>query len=67
MKMLQYNPDKCDIMYIGKDIPKHKRTEMYVDGWKMKEVKETNLGSNENENELEEEKFEGEQEMTETN
>ena len=48
MKRLQYNPDKCHIMHIGKDIPEHKKMEMYVDGWKMREVTETNIETNDN-------------------
>ena len=48
-------------MHIGKDIPEHKKVEMYVDGWKMREVIETNIEQNDNEHieTIEEETLDG--------
>ena len=41
-KRLQFVTTKCQVMHIGKDIPKHKKTDLYVDGWLMKETENTN-------------------------
>ena len=41
-KRLQFGTTKCQVMHIGKDIPKHKKMDLYVDGWFMKETENTN-------------------------
>ena len=41
IKRLQFGAKKCQVMHIGKDIPKHKKSDFYVDQWVMKETEET--------------------------
>ena len=45
IKRLQFGRQKCQVMHIGKHIPKHKKANFYVDGWIMKELNdiETNM------------------------
>ena len=38
VKRLQFEPDKCDVMHVGKDIPLFKKDKLFVDGWEIKEV-----------------------------
>ena len=48
LKQLQFGPTKCHVLYVGKDIPVHKKIELFVDGWKMQEVQNHHTGKNEN-------------------
>ena len=59
-KRLQFGPEKCHVMYIGKNIPKHKKPDLFVDGWKLEEIENKITG----ETEVNEE-FEGEQPIEE--
>ena len=45
IKRLQFGRQKCQVMHIGKNVPKHKKAQFYVDGWIMKEIEnlETNM------------------------
>ena len=61
VKRLQFGKEKCHVMYVGKDIPDHKKIELHVDGWKMHEVQRMETGQVHVE-----ETFDGEQEMTES-
>ena len=45
IKRLQFNPEKCQVMHIGKDIPFHKKPNLVVDGWKMQEVLQISTGN----------------------
>ena len=56
IKRLQFGPEKCHVMHIGKDIPEYKKMGFYVDGWKMKET----------ENKETKEVFNGEEEIDES-
>ena len=47
IKRLQFGPDKCHIMHIGKNIPEHKKMKFYVDGWEMKEIDNKLTGNKE--------------------
>ena len=60
-KRLQFGAKKCQVMHVGKHIPKHKKTDLYVDGWLMDETdnKNTNIKDAE-------EKFNGEEEIIQT-
>ena len=35
IKRLQFGPDKCHIMHVGRDIPEFKKDKLFVDGWEM--------------------------------
>ena len=66
-KKLQFGPAKCFVMNVGKNIEEHKKIELYVDGWKMEEVKACKTGvKTTNETSATHEIFDGEQEITET-
>ena len=43
-KKLQYGPEKCFVMHVGKSIPEYKKPELYVDGWRLQEVTNTMTG-----------------------
>ena len=60
-KRLQFGPSKCFILNVGKNIKSHKNIELYVDGWKLKEVTLVNAGDKEFEVEI----FDGEKEIEE--
>ena len=60
-KRLQFGPDKCHVMYVGKDIPEHKKIELHVDGWKVEEVKSVATGEVKSV-----ETFDGEEEISES-
>ena len=45
-KKLQFGPKKCYVLHTGKDHDKFKNLELYVDGWKMKDVTEVETGIN---------------------
>ena len=60
-KRLQFGAQKCQVMHIGKNIPKHKTTDLYVDGWLMKETENKNTNTKETV-----EKFNGEEEINQT-
>ena len=45
IKRLQFGTKKCQVMHIGKNIPKHKRSEFYVDQWIMQETEERNTNT----------------------
>ena len=38
IKRLQFGAKKCQVMHIGKDIPRHKKSDFFVDEWIMKET-----------------------------
>ena len=61
IKRLQFGPEKCHVMHIGKEIPEHKKTDFFVDGWKMIEVEDTETGTK---HEIED--FNGEEHMSES-
>ena len=44
LKRLQFGTEKCQLMYVGKNIQEHKKIELYVDGWKMQEVQDELTG-----------------------
>ena len=58
---LQFGPDKCHVMNIGKDIPKPKNPDLFVDEWKLEEVENKTSGETEINKE-----FDVEQQMEET-
>ena len=60
-KKLQFGADKCHIMHIGKDIPKHKKDNFYVDSWLMEEVEDVETNTKETR-----EMFDGEMEIEES-
>ena len=61
IKRLQFGPEKCHVIYIGKDIPKHKKPDLYVDGWKLKVVEDKETGQKEDA-----EDFDGERDILES-
>ena len=62
LKRLQFGPDKCHVMYVGKNIPEHKKMDLYVDGWKVQETKDVETGAT-----TTQDIFEGEEDIMETN
>ena len=60
IKRLQFGTKKCQIMHIGKNIPEHKKTDLFVDGWLMEEIENTNTNTNESK-----ETFNGEEDIKE--
>ena len=60
-KRLQFGSDKCHVIYIGKDIPKHKKPDLFVDGWIMKEIEDKETGQR-----TENEEFDGEKDIIES-
>ena len=61
IKRLQFGRQKCQVMHIGKHIPKHKKANFYVDGWIMKEQNDIETNMKEST-----EKFNGEDDIEET-
>ena len=61
VKRLQFGPDKCHAMHIGKHIPNHKKINLYVDGWQSQEVESENTYTTESN-----EAFDGEHDMEES-
>ena len=59
-RKLQFGPEKCKKLHIGKTKEEFKCQDLYVGGWKMKDVKNVQTG-----NELRQETFE-EKEKIET-
>ena len=47
LKRLQFGQDKCHVLYVGKEIPNHKKIELFVDGWKMHELQDYYTGRTE--------------------
>ena len=45
VKRLQFGHEKCHVMHIGKDIPDHKKVDLFVDKWKMQEVQSALTGA----------------------
>ena len=39
VKRVQFGPDKCHFMHVGKEHPEFKKYKLLVDGWEMIEVK----------------------------
>ena len=39
MKKLQFGPKKCYVLHTGKEHEQYLNSELYVDGWSMKNVK----------------------------
>ena len=61
IKRLQFGAKKCNVMHIGNNIPKHKKSNFYVDEWLMKETDERETNTTEMK-----ETFNGEEEIQET-
>ena len=55
-KKLQYAPEKCFVLHVGKCIPDYKKPDLYVEGWKLQELTNTPTGQK-----YTNETFEGEQ------
>ena len=47
LKRLQFGPDKCHVLFVVKDVPTHKKIDLFVDGWKMHEVQNYHTGKQE--------------------
>ena len=44
LKKLQFGPQKCFVLHTGKEHDEYKNTELYVDGWSMKNVSNVETG-----------------------
>ena len=44
LKKLQFGPEKCAFLNIGKRCEKYQQTELFIDGWKMKQIKHIETG-----------------------
>ena len=44
LKKLQFGPDKCHVLHIGKHHEDYQKVYHYVEGWKMSEVQDLQTG-----------------------